>query len=111
MLERQSPLYLTRQLDNQVGRALAKVDLRAISRAERDLITTLQQEIHDAKTYISAYELSETRAEQEENAKAAKKWLNKVRKQVLALSEHDYFNPVDVAHLTAQIETICKYLR
>jgi len=29
----------------------------------------------------------------------------------LELSEYDYFNPVDVAHLTAQIEQITEKLR
>lgn len=60
----------------------------------------------EARLDVRDYELSETRKEQLKNAAAAKKRLEKVRKDILAASEYNIFSAVDVAQFTGDIDHI-----
>ena len=64
----------------------------------------LRQYLTDARVYAKDYELSEVREEQLDNAKKSKKWLEQARQQILRASESNVFGPIDVAHLSAQID-------
>ncbi len=64
----------------------------------------------DARLDVRDYEYAETRAEQQQHAKAAKKRLEQVRQAVLLASEYNVFSAIDVAHTTATIEQITKHL-
>jgi hypothetical protein len=97
---------MAKQLDNHIARLLRRFDLAKQSKNAREAITELRQNIVDAKTYTNDYELSETREEQLQNAKQAKKWLEEARKNILIASQYDVFNAVDTAHLSAQAEQI-----
>ena len=70
----------------------------------RTLLAKLMQDLDSARIHAGAYLLSETRQEQAANAKHAKLFLARAKKAVLTASESNIFGPVDVAHLTAQIE-------
>lgn len=83
---------------------LRKVNLRQLADRETKLLAGLRQNLSDARIYAQDYEVSEMRDEQLDNAKRAKKFLEQSRQQILKLSEHNIFGPVDVAHLTAQID-------
>lgn len=99
-----SPSSLVKQIDTQVNMVLRKLDWSEVGEKGRKAVAELRQDLADAKIYSQDYELSEMRDEQIGNAKKAKKWLEKARQCILRASEFNIFGPVDVAHLTAQIE-------
>lgn len=103
-MENKSPSKRTKQIDASIERILRGVDIRKLSSKERNIISRLRQELSDAKVYTRDYELSETIDEQAENAKKSNKWLDAARKDILTASEYNLFGPIDVAHLTAEIE-------
>jgi hypothetical protein len=106
-----SPSRRVKQLDSQISNILRKVYLRKLSSKERDVLSMLQQNLVDSRIYIRDYELSETREEQLDNSKEAKKWLEQARKNILAASEFNIFGAIDVAHLSAQIDQIISDLK
>lgn len=106
-----SPSQMVKQLDAQVNRAVRNIDIRKLSLKERNILADLAQNLTDAKIYSTDYELSETREEQLKNAKTAKKWLDQARKNILVASEFNVFGPVDVAHLSAQIDQTASWLK
>jgi glyoxylate carboligase len=99
-----SPANLVKQVDSQVGRILRQTDINEIGEKARKAVAELGQDLADAKIYAQDYELSEMREEQLDNAKKAKKWLNKAQAAILRASEFNVFNAIDVAHLSAQID-------
>src|SRR5437870_1819323 len=94
-----SPSNLVKQVDGQVSRILRQADLTEAGEKGRKAVAELRQNLADAKIYAQDYELSEVREEQMDNAKKAKKWLEKARQQILRASEFNVFGPIDVAHL------------
>jgi multidrug efflux pump subunit AcrA (membrane-fusion protein) len=106
-----SPSRTVKQLDAQINRILRNFDLQTLGGKDRDILSKLQQNLVDARIYTYDYELSETRAEQQDNAKKSKKWLEQARKNILAASEFNIFGALDVAHLSAQIEQIISELK
>jgi hypothetical protein len=102
----QSPSVMVKQLDTQVTMILRKVDQYMLSEKPRNELAGLRQSIADARTYSRDYELSEMREEQIDRAKKARKFLEQARQAILKASEFNVFGPVDVAHLTAQIDLI-----
>jgi hypothetical protein len=109
-VEPSSPFLLIKQLELQVSATLSALDIYSLPTEERKVVKFLKAGLIDARLDIRDYELSETRAEQLRYAKQAKKRLDYVRKQILLASEYDIFGAVDVAQLTAQIETTSERL-
>jgi hypothetical protein len=101
-----SPSAVIKQVDNHIAMILRKVNLRKLADREVKLLASLRQNLTDARIYAHDYELSEMREEQLDNAKHSKKFLELVRQQILKASEHNIFGPVDVAHLSAQIDQV-----
>lgn len=85
---------------------LRKADPAKLERKYRDALSDLRQNLVDIRIYVNAYEFSEERPEQEQNAKMAKKWLARARQNILKASEAEVFGAVDVAHLSAQIDQL-----
>jgi ribosome-binding factor A len=103
-----SPSYLIKQLATQMNQIVRRLDRNELSSKDRTVLAKTAQDLATARVYASAYELSETREEQLENTKAAKKWLNLVNKNLLAMSH--IFSAIDTAHMTAQIDLILSKL-
>ncbi|HET7528919.1 MAG TPA: hypothetical protein VFJ84_01670 [Candidatus Saccharimonadales bacterium] len=101
-----SPGGLVKQVETQVNMILRGIDWDAVNQKGRRAVEELRQFLSDAKVYAADYELSEMRDEQLQNAASAKKWLEQARQRILRASEFNVFGPIDVAHLTAQIEQI-----
>lgn len=110
-MERQAPSKAIKDLDAQVRRILRPVDLLKQDRTVRESVATLGQHLHDARIYAVDYELSETREEQVDNAKQARKYLKAASHAVLTASQHDIFSAIDVAHIIAVIEQVRADLR
>lgn len=71
----------------------------------------MRQLMADARLDARDYELSETRAEQLENAITTKNRLEKLRLLILRSSERDVFSAIDVAQISAQLDEIVDQLR
>lgn len=106
-----SPSIQVKRLEAEIRLILRGVDTAKLPAKQRAILAEIQQDLIDARKYASGYELSETRTEQLDNAKTATKWLNKVQKCILSASEHDIFSAIDVASLSAQIETLKEVLK
>lgn len=85
---------------------LRKTDPAKLERKYRDALSDLRQNLVDIRIYVNAYEFSEERPEQEQNAKTVKKWLARARQNILKASEAEVFGAADVAQLSAQIDQL-----
>ncbi|HET9850329.1 MAG TPA: hypothetical protein VFP35_01755 [Candidatus Saccharimonadales bacterium] len=110
-MDRQAPSTSVKRLEAEVRRVLRPVDIRQLASRQRIVLEELEQNLADSKTYSQGWELSETRPEQTENARQARKWLASAQKNILAASQFNIFSAIDVAHLSAQIEQLKKQLR
>ena len=99
-----APAGLVKQIENQVERIIRQVVWAELGEKARKAVLDLRQSLNEAKIYSNDYELSEMREEQINNAKKAKKWLDQAHRQMLRASEFNVFGPIDVAHITAQID-------
>jgi hypothetical protein len=105
-----SPFLLIKALETQLRGTLSRLDVASLPHGEQKLVTTLRNDLVDARLDVRDYELSETREEQIRKMKEAKARLTKVRKEILAASEYNIFSAVDVAQISAQIEQIIEKL-
>jgi len=101
-----SPFLLTKRLETHLREALSGIDVYGLEPAPRKVVTDLRRRIVDARLDTRDYELSETREEQLKYARAAKKRLSGVRKDILAASEYNMFSAIDVALITGTIDQI-----
>jgi len=106
-----SPFLAIKWLETQLSGTLSAIDIYALQAQERKNIALLKRELTDARLDIRDYELSETRAEQLQKAKVAKKRLEHVRRLILTASEYNVFSAIDVAQLTAQLDQISENVR
>jgi hypothetical protein len=107
----QSSPVMVKQLDTQVTMILRGIELYKLEEKAAKAIASLRQVLEDARIYARDYELSEMREEQMNNAKKAKKFLEQARQHVLKASEFNVFGPIDVAHMSAQIDLIIDELK
>jgi hypothetical protein len=100
------PSLRAKRLEADVRQILRKTDEGKLELKYRKALAGLRQNFADIKIYTNAYEYSEERSEQLENAKMAKGWLEDASKNILKVSEADIFSAIDVAHLTAVIDQV-----
>ena len=100
------PSIRVKRLEADVRQILRKTDPAKLERKYRDVLSDLRQNLVDIRIYVNAYEFSEERPEQEQNAKTAKKWLARARQNILKASEAEVFGAADVAQLSAQIDQL-----
>lgn len=105
------PSLRVKRLEADVRQILRKTDEAKIERKYRSALTGLRQNLVDIRIYINAYEFSEERPEQLQNAEIAKKYLQQARQHILKASEDDIFSAVDVAHLSAQIDQLIEEIK
>ena len=106
-----APSHTIIELEAHIRRILADINIYEVGAKIRATLADLGQVLIDSRIYTRDYELSETREEQLDNARRAKHYLEKARKDILIASEADIFNPVDVAHMTAVIDQIISKLK
>jgi hypothetical protein len=105
-----SPFLLTKQLEANILRLLAHIDIVDLNTKEQHILAQLKNSLIDARLEIQDYELAETRELQLGNAKQAKEYLDAVQKTI-SNNSLNVFGPVDVAHLTAYIGQITDRLK
>jgi len=106
-----APSIKVKRLEADIRQILRKNDQAKLERKYRNALTDLRQNLVDIRIYTNAYEFSEERQEQLQNAKEAKKWLEQARRNILKASEDNIFSAIEVAHLSAQIEQIVGELK
>jgi hypothetical protein len=96
-----------KQVASHVTSALSGVDVNSYGdKRQRAIIAALKRLIVDARLDIRDMDMSDTRLEMERHSRVARKRLAELHKNILAASDFDVFNAVDVAQLSAQIEQI-----
>lgn len=106
-----SPFVLSTRLAGYIGNILSAYDIDLLDQGQRREFALMRQLMADARLDARDYELSETRAEQLENAITTKNRLEKLRLLMLRSSEHDIFSAIDVAQISAQLDEIIARLR
>ncbi len=101
-----SPFTLTTRLVTEIGNLLVAIDIDSLDRSQQLEIIVLKRVLADTRLDARDYELSETRAEQLEKAKAAQERLSELRQLILRASEFGIFSAIDIAELSARIEEI-----
>ena len=105
------PSIRLERLEADIRQILRKTDQVKLERKYREALSGLGQNLADIRIYVNAYEFSEERQEQIDNAKTAKKWLGRARQNILKASEANVFGAADTAQLTAQIDQLKAGLR
>lgn len=97
-------------MEAQIRQTLRKVNTDKLGGRQKAVLANLRQVLGDARLYANAYELSEVRDEQQKNARQARHWLERARRDILEASETDIFSAIDVAHLSAQVDLIIEQM-
>src|SRR4051812_15262951 len=100
------PSIRVKRLEADARQILRQINEAKLERKYRDALTELRQNLVDIRIYTNAYEFSEERPEQLQNAKMAKEYLGQARRHILKSSEANIFSAIDVAHLSAQIDQL-----
>lgn len=111
MVENTSLSLALKRLEAEVRRNIRLTAPERLGPKEKNTLADLAQSLTDARIYVQAYELSETRQQQQDSAQQAKHWLSKGQKDILTISERGVFGAADVAQLSAQIEQISANLK
>lgn len=110
-MEYRAPSDLIRELDRQLKRIFATIDIRAAEPAERAVLEALYVLTGFAMKYINEYEMGDSREEQKASAANAHESLEKLRAAILKVSEHGHISAIDVADTSGQIDHIESVLR
>lgn len=105
-----SLLATVKALEQQVGAILSAYDVADLPQRERELTIAFRNQLIDARLEVQTYEYAQTRVEQLEAAKAAKKYIAQVQASIIKASEYNLFGAVDVAQMSAGIEHIISRL-
>ena len=100
------PSTKVKRIEAEIRQILRKIDQSKVEPRYRSALNDLRQNLVDIRIYTNAYEFSEERPEQLDNAKTARKWLAKAHQNLLKASEGDLFSAIEVAHLSAQIDQL-----
>jgi hypothetical protein len=106
-----SPSITLRRLETDVRRVIRGLNMSLLTKVERIALDELLQNLSDARRYLDSYGLSETREEQINYGKIARKWIARAKKNKLRASETGIFDPADVAHLSARLDHLRSILK
>lgn len=105
-MEEKSLSAMVKDVEAQVRAILRDRDVRSLPEGPRRVVEQLTQNLSDVRVYATDFELSEVDEDRQKNARVATKRLTAVQRRIITASQYDLFEPVDVAHLSAQIEQI-----
>jgi hypothetical protein len=103
-MENVLPSLEMQRADTHLKNLLRSIDTDLLTPDEKKVVASLRRLGAEARLDIRDYEFSETRVEQLEKAKNAKKRLGRLQKALLATG--NLFGPADIAQLDAQFEHI-----
>jgi len=105
-----SALVLMTRLANQLGGLVSALDIDLIGKETQKALNAIKHLAAEARLDVRDYEMSDSRADMEKNARIAVKRLEELRGQILLASEHGIFSAVDVVVLSAQLDEIVSKL-
>ena len=104
-------VYLSaKQIEADIARLFAAIDLQALDTNARDVAKNLKRNASDARLDVRDYDFAETRAEQAQLGKEARVRLEAVHQGILDASQYNMISAVDVAELTARIDYLLERL-
>ncbi len=103
--------YQLKLLEKYIYNLPAARQLNMLSSLPREAIIRLREAISSARLSIGLYSKSEDTHEQEQFLTESIKQLENVSESILAASQHDLLDTVDVAHLSALNEHIIEKLK
>ena len=89
----------------------AGVDVAELDTPVRKLVQDFKRGMTDIRLDVRDFEFADTLADQRRSGQIANRRLEKVRKQVLALSDQGLVSAADVAEYSARIEDLTKELQ
>lgn len=89
-----------------MGGIISLLDVQFLPAAEKKLVVDIQRALADVRLDARDYEYAETRAEQQLLAHDARKRFEQLNQDILAASEYNIFNAVDVALYSSKIQHI-----
>lgn len=101
-----SPYTLARRLEADLGSILAPVDISGMPLFVQQLVRDIKHSTTDARLDVRDYELAETRASQQHLAVESRTRLGAIRQHIVVASQYNIFSAIEVAHLSAQIDSI-----
>jgi hypothetical protein len=107
----QSLLVRFTSVVGRIGSILNGVDIDALDRSQLKLVGTIKRLLADARLDIRDWEMSDSRAEMQKNAREAINRIDQSRASILLASEHDLFSAIDIAEITAQFDVFEAELR
>ncbi len=93
-------------LATSMGGIISLLDVQFLPAAEKKLVVDIQRALADVRLDARDYEYAETRAEQQLLAHDARKRFEQLNQDILAASEYNIFNAVDVALYSSKIQHI-----
>jgi len=105
-MARPDPYIATKRLEADINRLLSAFDVTELDRQLQRQVSDLKRGITDARLDVREYELAETRVEQQTHSREARERLDRVRQGMLLVSQANIFSAVEVAQLSATIDSI-----
>lgn len=105
-----SPFERAKELTSQISSIVSYIDVDALPTAERQAIVAVKQQAVDVRLDVRDYDFAATRAEQLQSASEAKERLEQLRADIIIASSYNLFGAADVAHLSAQVDTLVALL-
>jgi hypothetical protein len=107
----QSLLQHFTRVAGQVGAILVQIDLDVADRAQIKLVGTIKHLLQDTRLDIRDWEMADSRADMQRNAREALKRIEQVRSSILLASEHNIFSAIDIAEFSAQFDLVASRLQ
>lgn len=106
-----APYELARRLEQEIKAALRSATYGSKPDRHAELsITQARRQANELRLDIRDYSLSESRAEQAKYALAARERLKVLRHAILEASSYGIFSSLEVAQLSARLDTIAEGL-
>jgi len=95
-----------KRIDGDIGRILSGAHVHEQDAKIRSHIHELKQELTEMRIEVRDYELADTRVEQQKFGVLAHKRLAEIEAHMLALSQYNIFNPIEIVELSARIDML-----
>jgi hypothetical protein len=105
-----SSFQLATELTSYLNTIVARYDIDDLRPAERTALVQVKHQAIDARLEARDYDYADTRAEQQQAAKAARQYFEQLEQSVLKASEYDLISSIEVALVSANIQKIISLL-
>lgn len=111
MQENQSLLKQFTTIVGQIGSILNRLDIDTLDRPALRLVGTIKHLLADTRLDIRDWEMSDSRAEMQQNGQQAAEHLEQARASILMASEQNIFTAIEIAEISARFDGIIRELK